>query len=291
MEYFEQLVRTALLETFDVVFNSPLKTIISAAAIFLITVFIYWAVKTLADVRDILFAAGAGIISTGVVFTGFFLLHLLFLTPKHAHDSQKGEIGDLNETIRAQKKEIDAKQKVLDERLPRLRGEILAITTAEALGAIGTTSKEKAQHVGIVLLAVNITNTGAPTVATHYKLTVNCGGKNIITNAVVADFLNEVNLVHEDSGVVEKPSPEDSLQKKTLQPIPTGGLAQGRIMFVLPEIALSDLRKIGAVYRIEFRDLWGTDYNAEMAYTSNEDVLLNFPGMQPLKPPPKPKTQ
>jgi hypothetical protein len=86
MEYLRHLLGRAWNETWNVVFNSPLVTVLLALAIFALSTLIHWHRKGFSDVRDALIVAGEGAMATIIVFILVFALHVFFLTPKRINE-------------------------------------------------------------------------------------------------------------------------------------------------------------------------------------------------------------
>lgn len=106
-------------------------------------------------------------------------------------------------------------------------------------------------------LVVSVSNTGAPSIATDYSLTVKFASGATKTGQAFSIPTKGAKLPHLSGGGTEMIYREDHLPRKTMQPIPKGGCVQGLLLFMVEGATMQDLRTIGTLYRVEFKDLWG----------------------------------
>src|SRR5205814_6315672 len=167
------------------------------------------------------------------------------------------------------------------DKRPALIGEIAALS-------IGEINLDKIQaHViqenipkrfCLISPVVTVSNTGTPSIAKGYRLKVIFPDGTIKSGTGIS-FPGELRLVH-PNGINEMTDNNDLLLRKTIaQPIARGSFVQGRLNFMLPDVPLSELRRIGNTFRVEFDDLWGRKYKADFKYTEHQDVILDFDGM------------
>lgn len=167
------------------------------------------------------------------------------------------------------------------DKLPKLRGQVLAVLAGEMQYTPMVAPKSAPQDAGFVNLVVAVSNTGAPSIATEYQLTVTFASGETKTGQAIAIPTKGMKFPHKgDGGPAEIFYPEDQLARKTIQPIPKGGCVQGLLMFVISGASMQDLRAIGTSYRLEFKDLWGAPYVTEIKNAGMQDVMLDWPGIR-----------
>jgi hypothetical protein len=165
------------------------------------------------------------------------------------------------------------------DKLPKLRGQILMVNVGDMKYTSVLTPKAALQDAGFVELVVGISNTGAPSIATDYAMTVTFPRGARKTAQAIAIPPEGTKIPHKDSGTSETIHREDHLPRKTIQPIPKGGSVQGLLLFLVEGASMQDLKAIGTSFRIEFKDLWGREYSAEIQNTGMNDTMLDWPGV------------
>lgn len=100
MEYFQQLITRAWNDTWEMVFGVPLRGIIIAALIFVLTVLLHWRRKGMDDMKDLLFGGIEGAVAAVILFVLFFLLHLFVLSPKNMAVEIHRELTELRRTTK-----------------------------------------------------------------------------------------------------------------------------------------------------------------------------------------------
>lgn len=166
------------------------------------------------------------------------------------------------------------------EKRPKLKGQILAVTAGELKYVPTVSPKESPKDATFTHIVASISNTGVPSIATDYTLTVKFSSGVTKTGEAFTIPTKGAKLPHQSGGGSEMIYREDYLPRKTIQPIPKGGCVQGSLLFLVEGASMQDLRAIGTVYRIEFKDLWGETYVAEIRNTGTRDVIYDWPGMR-----------
>jgi hypothetical protein len=162
---------------------------------------------------------------------------------------------------------------------PCFTGEFAAVTIGEMEAIISPANSTIRETISFVSPVLDISNTGAPSIAKGYRLTVIFSdGTSKAGEPFTPISAGPIAFTH-PSGTSEVFGYDDLLLRKSLLPIPRGGFVQGRLLFRLRGLSPSDLRTIGTTFRIEFFDLWGKAYTTEFKCTSREDSLLHFAGM------------
>jgi len=169
------------------------------------------------------------------------------------------------------------------DKLPKLKGQILLVNAGEMRYTPALTPKAVPRDAGVAQLVVAISNTGAPSIATDYTLTIKfASGVTKIGQSVAIpnEGLRMPHKAGQAGGVSETIYREDHLPRKTIQPIPKGGSVQGILLFAVEGATMQDLRSIGTSYHLEFKDLWGALYTVDVQNTGIADVLMDFPGLR-----------
>jgi hypothetical protein len=165
------------------------------------------------------------------------------------------------------------------ERRPRFCGEFAAVTMGEMEAITSPAKSTTREKFAFISPVPDISNTGAPSIAKGYRLRVIFNdGTSKIGEPFSLHSAGPILFTH-SSGAAEPYDSDDLLVRKSLQPIPRGGLVQGRLLFRMADLSVSDLRTIGNTFRVEFFDLWGQAYKTEFKYTDHGDSMLHFAGM------------
>ena len=108
------------------------------------------------------------------------------------------------------------------DKRPKLKGEILEVEAGEMQYIPKVSPKDAPKGAGLINLVVQISNTGAPSIATDYALTITfpSGMKKVAQPISIPP--EGFKLPHKN-GPSETFYAEDYLPRKTIQPIPKGG--------------------------------------------------------------------
>jgi hypothetical protein len=76
-------------------------------------------------------------------------------------------------------------------------------------------------------------------------------------------------------------APSDGLDRRTLSPIPRGGIVQGFLIYTFPNIQGASLKSPDVTIRLRMRDSWDREYEVmrAMGPFSAGDVIPQLPGM------------
>lgn len=84
------------------------------------------------------------------------------------------------------------------------------------------------------------------------------------------------------NGDVEVLYAVDALDRKTVEPIPGGGIARGRLFWTFSDMQLGAMKTPGTKIIFGVSDVNGKRYTRSGMFTGRKDNrLLSFPGMQP----------
>ena len=119
MAYYENLVGHAWSDTWNIVFNTPLLSLLAAIGIFGVSLLIHSYRKGLSEVRDGLIVGLEGAVASCVVFALVFLLHLLIFTPKRLYEAAKAAANQ-------NKPPIAQQEFTINERDPKAREDVAA---------------------------------------------------------------------------------------------------------------------------------------------------------------------
>jgi hypothetical protein len=166
------------------------------------------------------------------------------------------------------------------DKRPRLKARILGVMVGDMQYVPKITPKDSPRGAGLVNLVVEISNTGAPSIATDYTLTITfpSGAKKVAQQIAIPP--KGFTMPHISSGASETFYAEDYLPRKTIQPIPKGGCVQGIMVFMVQGASMGDLKAIGVNHHLEFKDLWGASYYADIQNNGMEDNLMAWPGIR-----------
>lgn len=140
-------------------------------------------------------------------------------------------------------------------------------------------------------LVLTIANTGAPTSIGAYSGTAKI--PNAETPLVVAERqtipMGGMRLGEEWL------CGEDALDRRTINPIPHGGLQQGRLVYAFPTVPMTMFTNTPNVtFTVSVADAWGKEWDFPMpiVVTGSKLPVLNFPALrqQPILPLPLPPT-
>lgn len=107
------------------------------------------------------------------------------------------------------------------------------------VGEVGA-SNGASSNGSMVLFLVDMHNGGKPSIAENYRLSASLDN-GVTTSDVAPNFT--IRTINKIDGRKLATIQNSWLYNKTLTPIPTGGLACGWIMFMLPDIPYDDVKK------------------------------------------------
>lgn len=115
-----------------------------------------------------------------------------------------------------------------------------------------------------LIFQVEIYNTGGPSVTRDWRLTIHTiDGQSLDAKLVLSRDLSRM-----DTGGGNLPSHftrDDLIIDKTKNnPIVTGGMQDGYVMFAVPQTRLDYLKAAGTIYEFSFRDVWDMIYSAKV---------------------------
>jgi len=135
----------------------------------------------------------------------------------------------------------------------------------------------------MVHLIVTIKNTGAPTIVERYSMQLKYA--NGVTVKGQAEAIPEnFTVVTYPEGEREILSSADQLDRKTTQPISTGNLQQGRLMYRFPDVVAAFIRGQGDIIELSYQDVWGKRYvitHKMSSYPIIKPKIQSYPGMTP----------
>jgi hypothetical protein len=100
MAYFHQLWCRSWTDTWELVVESPLRTLFIALCVFVLSAFITWLWKGWSDVKDLFFGTGIVVFSTIVIYAAVFVLHLIIFTPKALVEEAQNAASLSGETLK-----------------------------------------------------------------------------------------------------------------------------------------------------------------------------------------------
>lgn len=123
MEYFQQVTSRAWTDTWEVVFGVPLRGLIVAVIIFVLTLLLHWRRKGMDDMKDLLWGGLEASVAALILFAVCFLLHVFFFSPKHLAEELQRELADERKL-----------SKELREKTPRDNSSRIQLDVADAEG-------------------------------------------------------------------------------------------------------------------------------------------------------------
>jgi hypothetical protein len=195
----------------------------------------------------------------GFILAGAFLLMAFF----KAWREQKQTVAQRDLQITMFQKQIDSLTKPDFE----LTAGTFVISTLKrhwptGKGATGKRTDE------VIFVPLSILNHGAPSVVSKFRMSVSFQG---------GETVQGIPLVMADSIVLPPPNsapitftPDQSLFKKAVaQPIPTGGIVGGFVLFLFPEEFNEQLRSAGTVISIVLEDSVHREYKVDLKSGQN----------------------
>ena len=167
------------------------------------------------------------------------------------------------------------------DRVPRFKVQIPQIGVGQTEPTVVAGVKiAPGQKMPFVSLVAVVSNTGAPSIATLFKLTVTFRD-GTVKRGQLMNFDDGTPLLRE-GGFTEIVHDDEFLPTRTAQPIPKGGAVVGKLFYKIPDVSSkSDLTAIGTIYRLEVQDLWQRTYTCEHPYSVRTNLIYNFPGLRP----------
>jgi hypothetical protein len=142
---------------------------------------------------------------------------------------------------------------------PHFVGEVAAVN----YGMLGPP-----ENRAFVLVAAKIENTGAPSIAKGFKATIQLSSGSEKEGELYT--IPEQFTLAYANGTTETVNYADQLFARTVQPIPTGGEAVGRLMYLLRDVSEDVLKSQLTGVKLSFQDVHGTTYMT----TSKLDVAV-----------------
>jgi hypothetical protein len=112
----------------------------------------------------------------------------------------------------------------------------------------------------IIMILASIRNRGVPTVASSYRLIFELPNGQLFHGKRLNPAQETIGLENVDTGRKELLHRNDALDKRTVEPIPQGGMAQGFLVFAFPGIDPKLIQNAGATVRFRFIDAWMREY-------------------------------
>lgn len=153
----------------------------------------------------------------------------------------------------------------------------------------GVTLKLEGAGVGIVMqetsaiVFADVTNVGMPSIVDSWQLQITSASGKIIVDKVLPTSIrsDQTFSMSTSPGRAMKFSSDDALYKKTSSPIPTGDKVSGFLWFQLPGVSNGEVDKVGTVYTVRCKNVWGGDVHSSFTLTSISNTLPNLlPGMK-----------
>ena len=130
-----------------------------------------------------------------------------------------------------------------------------------------------------ILLVVSIRNLGIPTTVEKWSLSVALGGGETRKANII--FVPENITLEKGPGEVWVWSGKDALYNKTVQePIPTGGMVRGLLLFSLPNVRQENLMRPGNQLTLTYSDVQGKSYTVSHGISGIEGGMMYYPGLQ-----------
>jgi hypothetical protein len=170
---------------------------------------------------------------------------------------------------------------VLSADVTELRKELERLTTPDFTAIIKFRGIGEGQvydnqpPVTLAYFLVSVFNTGAPSIADNWVLTVIVDGRRYATDGVI---MHETWSLADEHGRMTVYSRKDFLPEKTLiQPIPTGGQTTGIVAFAVRDIDREPLQRADIEKRVRFRltftDIQGQGHEArDQTYKRRQDA-------------------
>ena len=206
-------------------------------------------------VQNVLYCAGAAI----VAWIPFFMYH--FVRTPSQMDSER------QEKIKGLEQDVADLKTTIDSRLPKLRATIEQIAVGQPAAL--------PDHASIFLL-VSVVNTGAPSIADKWKLTVEFNDQKFTPRPTFQS--QPITLTHADGSEVTYPIGQALYDVSVKEPIATGGRIIGALFFLVPINFRTAQKAQQKKYRLTFEDVWGTEYEAENRATTKGGPLFFYPG-------------
>ena len=140
-----------------------------------------------------------------------------------------------------------------------------------------------------LLMIATIYNSGAPSFADGYRLTIKVPG---MANDIIAapQVLPERMTLKNEDGSSATYYGEDALYNKTTAtPIPTGGMVRGILWFIVPNVNRDTIRQPDTQFILSFTDALNEEHTVERrAGVFSGSAPLYIPGLKPPQSSPSP---
>lgn len=146
--------------------------------------------------------------------------------------------------------------------------------------------------VTILDFVATIRNSGPPTIVDNYRLVLRLAN-GIAIEAKSWEIPTHLNYTYVNTGESEIVYGRDALNRKTMQPIPTGSACQGRMLYVFDNLTEEFFRGHGQRLEFSFKDVFGNEYMVTRDLTEGPYTRAEIMGHAGLTPPTKverPKT-
>jgi hypothetical protein len=133
-----------------------------------------------------------------------------------------------------------------------------------------------------IVVGASVANTGAPSVAVRWRLTVQLSnGESVTLTPEVVPQRLTVKLSSGASMVIE--GANALYEKVSNKPVGTGYRESGPLFFLAPTLETSEARKLGTKYTLSFQDINSREWNAEMVLSAPGNPNPKyFPGITSL---------
>jgi hypothetical protein len=152
--------------------------------------------------------------------------------------------------------------------IPKLSGRIDYVAVAPC---------GKKNENSLITIMANITNTGAPSIVSYFKVTIKIGNEEVKSVPVLQPSSKIIlfkSAEKEREGMVLQPA--DYLPRKGIvQPIVMGGGIWGFVQSFVPNVSKKQIYSDGLII-LHFKDVSGKDYSIQFDYKTNKDKVNNM---------------
>jgi hypothetical protein len=147
------------------------------------------------------------------------------------------------------------------------------------VGRIGTGNPKTYPGALSLFLVINVTNLGAPSIVTDYKLIIEIPGREPLR--LLPTHPGRTLTLTQDDGRSTTYSSEEAIYDKTAErPVPTNGSEKGFLWFIVRGVTRQDLHKDGVTFKLLYKDARGTPYSLSFVTGGIEMPLQHYPGMK-----------
>lgn len=129
-------------------------------------------------------------------------------------------------------------------------------------------------------IIASIRNTGAPSIAEKFTLTVHPPKGGLIKG--ILQFYPDNFVLKYSTDKTEILYGKDALDYKAAEPIPRGGMVRGHLFYLFPKFPLQSIELPGVKLELSFADVLGKNYAViTPEFTGGkESTIVVFPGME-----------